>query len=459
LVPFLSHFSSTMVTRSELRQIFKHFAGSDHSLSKRELMRVLAHMKLPTSRRYAEALLNSADEDGTGNLDEEEFIDIFLPYGAENDAAIDRDREEAEDVFDLFSQGKEFLFAKDLKRALGSLGVVCSGRQAKRLLRSADGDGSGTLDFDEFFALYKHIMQEQHHDHAQEKPDPTTVSLASMFDSASTYVHNKNEITKAVFIGINYVGQRSALRGCVNDVRTMRNTIEKVLKFPIVSSKVLVEDPKFAGFTATPTKQNIVEAMKWLASEAKPGDTLFFHYSGHGGSVEERVKGSEASGKDQCIFPVDYDTSGIIVDDDIYEYMVKPLPPGVRLTAVFDCCHSGSVMDLPYMARADSSSVIQDSSSANLITGSVVMFAGCQDDQTSADAYQAPGVWGGALTYSLSTTLSDNSSNEPITVTDLLLRMRQTLAGKYEQVPQMSSSHPFTKEGNFTFFGASVEEL
>lgn len=28
---------------------------------------------------------------------------------------------------------------------------------------------------------------------------------------------------------------------------------------------------------------------------------------------------------------------------------MKPLRPGVRLTAIFDSCHSGSVLDLPYL--------------------------------------------------------------------------------------------------------------
>ena len=33
--------------------------------------------------------------------------------------------------------------------------------------------------------------------------------------------------------------------------------------------------------------------------------------------------------------------------------MVKPLPAGCRLTAIFDCCHSGSVLDLPYEYSVD----------------------------------------------------------------------------------------------------------
>jgi hypothetical protein len=29
--------------------------------------------------------------------------------------------------------------------------------------------------------------------------------------------------------------------------------------------------------------------------------------------------------------------------------LVKPLPEGCRLTAIFDSCHSGTVLDLPYV--------------------------------------------------------------------------------------------------------------
>lgn len=40
---------------------------------------------------------------------------------------------------------------------------------------------------------------------------------------------------------------------------------------------------------------------------------------------------------------------GHIVDDEMHRIMVKPLPAGVRLTAIFDSCHSGTALDLPYI--------------------------------------------------------------------------------------------------------------
>lgn len=72
---------------------------------------------------------------------------------------------------------------------------------------------------------------------------------------------------------------------------------------------------------------------------------------------------------DDVIYPVDYQNAGHIVDDEMHDIMcvcslwtacldfvlttvfarVKPLLPGVRLTAIFDSCHSGTALDLPYV--------------------------------------------------------------------------------------------------------------
>ena len=51
---------------------------------------------------------------------------------------------------------------------------------------------------------------------------------------------------------------------------------------------------------------------------------------------------------DETILPVDFKRHGQITDNEIFDIMVKDLPAGCRLTAVMDCCHSGTAMDLPF---------------------------------------------------------------------------------------------------------------
>lgn len=88
---------------------------------------------------------------------------------------------------------------------------------------------------------------------------------------------------------------------------------------------------------AVPTKANMIRACQWLVKDAQPHDSLFLHYSGHGGQTPD-LNGDEESGFDEVIYPVDFQTAGHIVDDDLHELLVKPLPPGARLTSLMDCC-------------------------------------------------------------------------------------------------------------------------
>ena len=129
---------------------------------------------------------------------------------------------------------------------------------------------------------------------------------------------------------------------------------------------------------------------------------------------------------------------------DMHDIMVRPLPKGCRLTAIFDSCHSGTVLDLPYVystrgeikqtnlfkhagmgllsagvlyAKGDKDGALSSimslgkqllearmiSSEArkrNTTLADVIMFSGCKDDQTSADAQEA-GRATGAMSYAL----------------------------------------------------------
>jgi hypothetical protein len=61
----------------------------------------------------------------------------------------------------------------------------------------------------------------------------------------------------------------------------------------------------------------------------------------------------EDDGMDESIIPVDFREAGQIVDDDILKYLIKPMRQGVYCTLLMDCCHSGTVADLPYRMGAD----------------------------------------------------------------------------------------------------------
>ena len=43
--------------------------------------------------------------------------------------------------------------------------------------------------------------------------------------------------------------------------------------------------------------------------------------------------------------------AGMIIDDEINNWLVNPLPQGCKLHCIIDACHSGSVMDLPYRSK------------------------------------------------------------------------------------------------------------
>ena len=101
-----------------------------------------------------------------------------------------------------------------------------------------------------------------------------------------------------------------------------------------------------------PTKHNMRMALYWLVQGVQPGDSLVFHYSGHG-SQQRNYTGDEIDGFDETLCPLDFETQGMIVDDEINATIVKPLPRGAKLHAIIDACHSGTVLDLPFLCRMD----------------------------------------------------------------------------------------------------------
>eukprot|EP00561_Arcocellulus_cornucervis_P014239 CAMPEP_0185801206 /NCGR_PEP_ID=MMETSP1322-20130828/1313_1 /TAXON_ID=265543 /ORGANISM="Minutocellus polymorphus, Strain RCC2270" /LENGTH=322 /DNA_ID=CAMNT_0028496895 /DNA_START=43 /DNA_END=1011 /DNA_ORIENTATION=- len=154
---------------------------------------------------------------------------------------------------------------------------------------------------------------------------------------------------RALLIGINYIGQQGQLSGCHNDVLNMVEYLKDVHGFESQNITLLLDDD---GQHTSPTHSNILSAYRRLVAESAPGDAVYCHYSGHGGKLRDD-DGDEKDGYDETLVPLDYQSAGQIRDDELFNTLVGPMRKGVTLTCIMDCCHSGTILDLPYIFKAD----------------------------------------------------------------------------------------------------------
>jgi hypothetical protein len=262
---------------------------------------------------------------------------------------------------------------------------------------------------------------------------------------------------KGLLIGMNYYGSQYELHGCINDVLNMKNILVKHFNFPEDSLKILCDDEIS---TDLPTRDTIIYYMKTLIENAKSGDVLVFHYSGHGVQVRD-THGDEPTGFDEAIVPIDYLYNGIISDDIIFNDLISQVPEDVKLVAFFDCCHSGTICDLeynvkyssPFKATTDISQWGNDfffwEENPKGIKGIVNMYSGCYDEQTSADA-TIDMTKQGAFTFVLLDVLKEFNYN--ITHKELLKHINAHLSlDGYDQRSQFSCSKPIIFEDKFSF--------
>jgi len=98
---------------------------------------------------------------------------------------------------------------------------------------------------------------------------------------------------KCLLVACNYQGTSAALKGCGNDQQCMRHCL--TTRFGFRDGEILAlfdgqPDPRL-----WPTRANVLAAMRWLVADARAGDSLFFHYSGHGAQTQD-WSGDEADG-------------------------------------------------------------------------------------------------------------------------------------------------------------------
>ncbi len=151
------------------------------------------------------------------------------------------------------------------------------------------------------------------------------------------------KINKGLFIGIDYLGTSSELENCRNDARDMEKLLSDM--YEVEESILLLDD---SDDDKKPTRENIIKWIKWLVSNNSEGDTLWLHYSGHGGNTRD-TSGDEEDNKDETLIPLDFEDNGEISDDELNVLLCRPVvASGCTLYFHDDCCHSGTGADLRF---------------------------------------------------------------------------------------------------------------
>lgn len=201
--------------------------------------------------------------------------------------------------------------------------------------------------------------------------------------------------TKALLIGLNYTGSQYELRGCHNDVDNIK---ELLISRGTKEENIIV--------LKEATRLEILRTFIRFIMMSKCDDILYFHYSGHGVSIIDKG-GDESDGKDEVIFTSDLK---LITDDELHRYLVDCLPPKTKLFTVFDCCHSGTILDLKYKIEYNENSFQikkeTEEKDKNVNNSMVISLSGSLDNQYASDS-KIQNSYQGALTYCFIKTINE----------------------------------------------------
>ncbi|KAF9055250.1 peptidase C14 [Hymenopellis radicata] len=149
-----------------------------------------------------------------------------------------------------------------------------------------------------------------------------------------------------------------ALAVTAKDAERTKDVLIRQLGFENIDITMLVEvacenpDPAMI-----PTKENMHRELQKFAASFKENGIYFLGYAGHGVQDDAEDDLEEEDGQNEALAPTDaVDEDGIflpenfIMDDLLKMIIVDKIQPlkGARLLALFDCCHSATILDLPH---------------------------------------------------------------------------------------------------------------
>lgn len=252
----------------------------------------------------------------------------------------------------------------------------------------------------------------------------------------------------ALLVGVNDYQAFPDLKGCANDVASMRGLLVARYGFDDADIVTLVDQDA--------TRDRILDTMRThLINNARrvkdKGDeaVVVFHFSGHGAQIpdqsgDESVTGTD--GLDEALVPQDAaDSRGFIRDDELDRLFTELATFTSNVTCIFDTCHSGTITKSLGTPRSlgvfESGDAATDTAPATPTSSDqpYAMISAALADELAWSFYGPDGKHYGTLTYHLVRELASRET-ERLTYRDIMDAVRLKVMSIRPQTPGIAGA-------------------
>ena len=135
---------------AEFKEAFSLFdKDGDGTITTKELGTVMRSLGQNPTEAELQDMINEVDADGNGTIDFTEFLGLMAKKMKDTDT-----EEELVEAFKVFDRdGNGFISATELRHVMTNLGEKLSEDEADEMIREADVDGDGQINYEEFVRM------------------------------------------------------------------------------------------------------------------------------------------------------------------------------------------------------------------------------------------------------------------------------------------------------------------
>merc|ERR1711976_403676 len=135
---------------SEFKEAFSLFdKDGDGTITTKELGTVMRSLGQNPTEAELQDMINEVDADGNGTIDFPEFLSLMARKIKDTDT-----EEELREAFKVFDRdGNQLISAAELRQVMTTLGEKLTDEEVDEMIREADVDGDGQINYEEFVRM------------------------------------------------------------------------------------------------------------------------------------------------------------------------------------------------------------------------------------------------------------------------------------------------------------------